>query len=131
VSVASFFAPLTLPVGASLLAGHLLFGLTIGAIYRRPVGYAADTKPSPPAPRRRVEDKPNGRAPPTAFMFATGIECSYPTIENGRWRRDELASTDHYAQWQRDFELAREIGITHIRYGPPLHLAFAGLGRYD
>jgi beta-glucosidase/6-phospho-beta-glucosidase/beta-galactosidase len=64
-------------------------------------------------------------------MFATGIECSYPTIENGRWRRDELASTDHYAQWQRDFELAREIGITHIRYGPPLHLAFAGLGRYD
>jgi len=128
---ASFFAPLTLPVGASLLAGHLLFGLTIGAIYRRPVGYAADTKPSPPAPRRRVGDKPNGHAPPTAFMFATGIECSYPTIENGRWRRDELASTDHYAQWQRDFELAREIGITHIRYGPPLHLAFAGLGRYD
>jgi beta-glucosidase/6-phospho-beta-glucosidase/beta-galactosidase len=64
-------------------------------------------------------------------MFATGIECSYPTIENGRWRRDELASTDHYALWQRDFELAREIGITHIRYGPPLHLVFAGLGRYD
>ncbi|HEX4801804.1 MAG TPA: glycoside hydrolase family 1 protein, partial [Sphingomicrobium sp.] len=31
----------------------------------------------------------------------------------------------------KDFELAREIGITHIRYGPPLHLIFEGSGRYD
>ena len=33
--------------------------------------------------------------------------------------------------WQRDFLLAREIGITHIRYGPPLHLVFRGRGQYD
>ena len=57
-------------------------------------------------------------------MFATGIECSYPTIEHGRWRRDELQSTRHYLDWQHDFELAREVGITHLRYGPPLHLIF-------
>jgi beta-glucosidase/6-phospho-beta-glucosidase/beta-galactosidase len=63
-------------------------------------------------------------------MFASGIECSYPTIENGRWRRDEMDSTNHYELWQRDFELAREIGITHLRYGPPLHLIFEGPGRY-
>ena len=25
------------------------------------------------------------------FMFATGIECSYPTIDHGRTRRDLLA----------------------------------------
>ena len=64
-------------------------------------------------------------------MFATGIECSYPTIEHGRWRRDEMQSTRHYSLWQHDFELARETGITHIRYGPPLHLIFEGIGRYN
>ena len=64
-------------------------------------------------------------------MFATGVECSYPTIDQGRWRRDEMDSTYHYRLWQRDFELAREIGITHIRYGPPLHLIFEAPVRYD
>jgi beta-glucosidase/6-phospho-beta-glucosidase/beta-galactosidase len=63
-------------------------------------------------------------------MFATGIECSYPTIEHGRWRRDEMDSTRHYQLWQDDFELARDIGITHIRYGPPLHLVFEAPGKY-
>ena len=42
-----------------------------------------------------------------------------------------MLSTRHYALWQHDFELAREIGITHIRYGPPLHLIFEGPGRYN
>ncbi|NUR45881.1 MAG: family 1 glycosylhydrolase [Sphingomonas sp.] len=55
-------------------------------------------------------------------MFSTGIECSYPTIENGAWRRDEMATMGHYREWQRDFELARKIGVSHLRYGPPLHL---------
>jgi beta-glucosidase/6-phospho-beta-glucosidase/beta-galactosidase len=64
-------------------------------------------------------------------MFATGIECSYPTIDHGRWRCDEMDSTGHYRMWQRDLELAREIGVTHIRYGPPLHLIFDGPGRYS
>ena len=30
------------------------------------------------------------------FMFATGIECSYPTIDNGRIRRDMLEECGHY-----------------------------------
>jgi beta-glucosidase/6-phospho-beta-glucosidase/beta-galactosidase len=64
-------------------------------------------------------------------MFTSGIECSYPTIDQGRWRRDEMRSTGHYSWWQTDFELAREIGITHIRYGPPLHLVLAGRGQYQ
>jgi beta-glucosidase/6-phospho-beta-glucosidase/beta-galactosidase len=65
------------------------------------------------------------------FIFATGIECSYPTIENGRWRRDEMDGTRHYSRWPEDFGLAREIGVSHIRYGPPLHLVFEGPGRYE
>ncbi len=30
------------------------------------------------------------------FMFATGIECSYPTIHNGKTRRDLLKECGHY-----------------------------------
>jgi beta-glucosidase/6-phospho-beta-glucosidase/beta-galactosidase len=131
LSVGGFLAPLSWIAVASLLIGHALFGLVMGAIYRKPVGYPADSKPSLPAPVRRTDNKERRNEGSTGFMFATGIECSYPTIENGRWRRDEMDSTSHYELWQRDFELAREIGITHIRYGPPLHLIFEGPGRYD
>ena len=126
-----FFAPLTVANVASLLVSHALFGLVIGAIYRRPVGYRVGHKPSPPAPRRATRSPTRRKADATGFMFATGVECSYPTIENGRWRRDEMDSTRHYRLWQEDLRLAREIGITHIRYGPPLHLIYGGPGQYD
>ena len=42
-----------------------------------------------------------------------------------------MASTGHYQRWQEDFELAALIGASHLRYGPPLHLIFAGPGHYD
>ena len=131
LSVGAFFAPLSVPVVVSLVIGHALFGLTVGAIYTRPVGYSAETKPSTPVARRRDGSNATRKEGSAGFMFATGIECSYPTIEHGRWRRDEMESTYHYQRWQRDFSLARQIGITHIRYGPPLHLIFDGPGRYD
>jgi len=126
-----FFAPITPATVASLLLSHALFGVIVGLMYRRPVGYAVGNRPAPPHPRRpgRSHGKRNANA--TGFMFATGIECSYPTIEHGRWRRDEMAATRHYARWQDDFELALDIGITHIRYGPPLHLILKGPGSYD
>lgn len=65
------------------------------------------------------------------FMFATGIECSYPTIDGGRWRIDQLKETGHYEHWQRDLELVREVGLRYLRYGPPLHLIFQGPDKYD
>jgi beta-glucosidase/6-phospho-beta-glucosidase/beta-galactosidase len=130
LSVASFFAPLSVAAVVSLLVSHALFGIALGAIYRRPVGYRVGHKPGKPA-RRRSRSGRKREENSAGFMFATGIECSYPTIDQGRWRRDELDSTRHYEFWQRDLELAREIGITHIRYGPPLHLIFEGPGRYD
>jgi beta-glucosidase/6-phospho-beta-glucosidase/beta-galactosidase len=115
-----------------LILGHVLFGLTVGALYTRPVGYPATRACAKPrhmaAPRSR--NKTHGRSE-HGFIFATGIECSYPTTENGRWRRDEMSSTGHYEHWRQDFELAREVGVTHIRYGPPLHLIFLGPGKYD
>jgi beta-glucosidase/6-phospho-beta-glucosidase/beta-galactosidase len=65
------------------------------------------------------------------FMFATGIECSYPTIDGGRWRLDQLEATDHYRQWRRDLELVHELGLRYLRYGPPLHRIFLSPNQYD
>lgn len=115
-----------------LLLGHALFGLTVGAIYTHPVGYpAAEVRIAPRVREVRGKHLPLRDPSQTGFIFATGIECSYPTTEKGRWRRDEMDATGHYELWPRDLELSRELGITHIRYGPPLHLIFAGPGQYD
>lgn len=67
------------------------------------------------------------------FMFATGIECSYPTIRtpHGKKRRDELESCGHYKYWKTDFELTRDMGIHYLRYGPPYYKMHLGPGKYD
>src|SRR5262245_19372758 len=46
---------------------------------------------------------------PPAFMFATGIENSAPTIRNGRVRIDELEKCGHYKHWKTDFQLVKEM----------------------
>ncbi len=116
----------------ALLLGHALFGLTVGAIYTHPVGYPTDQSRTVPRARMVRRKQAKTRDPSqTGFIFATGIECSYPTTQRGRWRRDEMEATDHYELWPKDFELSRELGISHIRYGPPLHLIFTGPGRFD
>jgi beta-glucosidase/6-phospho-beta-glucosidase/beta-galactosidase len=67
------------------------------------------------------------------FMFATGIENSYPTIEwKGKTiRQDELAKTKHYQYWREDFRLLQELGIQYLRYGPPYFSTHTGAGKYD
>ena len=64
------------------------------------------------------------------FLFATGIECSYPTIEGGK-RRDQLEETGHYEHWRQDLQLSADIGARVIRYGPPYYRMHLGPGRYD
>jgi beta-glucosidase len=64
-------------------------------------------------------------------MFATGIENSVPTIDNGRTRVDEMESCGHYERWQEDFELVQEMGIGYLRFGPPIHKTWLGAGTYD
>ncbi len=49
-----------------------------------------------------------------AFMFATGIENSYPTIQQGRVRVDEMEKCGHYDLWRRDFDLVQEMGIRFL-----------------
>ncbi|MDO7854728.1 family 1 glycosylhydrolase [Hymenobacter convexus] len=65
------------------------------------------------------------------FLFATGIENSNPTIQNGKVRVDELEKCGHYKHWQKDFDLVEELGICFLRYGPPIHKTFLGPGKYD
>src|SRR5437867_3117910 len=66
-----------------------------------------------------------------AFMFATGIENSDPTIHHGRVRVDEMERCGHYKHWKLDFDLVQEMGICFLRYGVPLHRTFPGPHRYD
>ncbi len=65
------------------------------------------------------------------LMFATGIECSYPTIQHGAHRVDELETTHHYQRWQEDLHLTRDLGIRYLRYGIPYHRVNTSAGHYD
>jgi beta-glucosidase/6-phospho-beta-glucosidase/beta-galactosidase len=69
--------------------------------------------------------------PAPAFIFATGIENSYPTIQNGRVRVDEMEKCGHYEKWRQDFECTAQLGIRFLRYGPPLYCTHLAPGRYD
>lgn len=64
-------------------------------------------------------------------MFATGIENSYPTINDGRTRVDQMEKARHYENWRLDFQRVNELGISFLRYGPPLHTAFQGRNKFD
>jgi len=68
---------------------------------------------------------------PGNFMFATGIECSYPTIDKGKTRRDLLDECGHYARWEEDLGLVKEMGLKVLRYGLPYYKIHLGPGRYD
>ena len=44
-------------------------------------------------------------------MFATGIENSIPTINNGRTRIDQMEKCGHYEHWKLDFDLLEDLDI--------------------
>ena len=118
-----------------LVLGHLIYGAVLGALYTRPVGRSTARLPDlgPDIHRRPrcPSAKPVEAPPDGSFIFASGIECSYPTLENGRWRLDQMEATGHYRHWREDLALTAETGVTHLRYGPPLHLVCVGPGKYD
>jgi beta-glucosidase/6-phospho-beta-glucosidase/beta-galactosidase len=64
-------------------------------------------------------------------MFATGIENSIPKIRQGAVRIDQMEACGHYRHWRRDFECVSELGLSFLRYGPPLHTTLIGPGRFD
>ena len=72
--------------------------------------------PSRETMRRAAPDRNVTRTP--LFLFATGIENSNPTIENGRVRRDQMEECGHYRLWERDFDLVEELGIRFCATAP-------------
>ena len=64
-------------------------------------------------------------------MFATGIENSIPTINNGKTRVDQMEASGHYERWLEDFDCVQEMGISYLRYGPPIHKTYLGPGKFD
>lgn len=68
---------------------------------------------------------------PSNFMFATGIECSYPTIQHGKVRRDLLRECGHYERWKEDLGLVKELGLNVLRYGLPYYSIQKAPGKYD
>src|SRR3954454_20569779 len=68
---------------------------------------------------------------PPQFLFATGIENSCPTIQGGRVRVDEMAKCGHYEHWRTDFALVQELGVSYLRYGPPIHRTWTAHRSYD
>lgn len=70
-------------------------------------------------------------AVPGNFMFATGIECSYPTIEHGSVRRDLLEECGHYERWREDLMLVHELGLKVLRYGLPYYKVHVAPDRFD
>lgn len=68
------------------------------------------------------------------FMFATGIENSYPVITgpDGKARRvDEMEKCGHYDRWREDFALVKEIGLRYLRWGPAYFRTHLSPGQYD
>lgn len=65
------------------------------------------------------------------FLFATGIENSSPTIGDNNKRIDQMEKCGHYKYWREDFALVHEMGISVLRYGPPLFRTYIGHNRYD
>jgi beta-glucosidase/6-phospho-beta-glucosidase/beta-galactosidase len=69
------------------------------------------------------------------FLFATGIECSNPTVKGrngrGRIRRDLLEECGHYDCWQEDLALVKDLGLQVLRYHLPYHKTHLGPGKYD
>jgi beta-glucosidase/6-phospho-beta-glucosidase/beta-galactosidase len=77
-------------------------------------------------------DEPNPSTHP--FLFATGIENSYPSVvgKDGKRRRvDEMAKCGHYQRWREDFALVRELGLEYLRWGPAYYRVHTGPGQYD
>lgn len=64
------------------------------------------------------------------FMFATGIENSYPTIAGGV-RIDQMEKCGHYRMWQDDLRLVNELSLNYLRWGPALYRTFLSPGVYE
>jgi beta-glucosidase/6-phospho-beta-glucosidase/beta-galactosidase len=90
---------------------------------------AACTRPvSIPEPSLPGPELPAPLTP--GFLFATGVENSYPLLPDGT-RHDQLLQCGHYERWHEDFGLAQSLGVDALRYGPAWYRTNPAPGHYD
>lgn len=76
----------------------------------------------PPVLRRRPED----------FLWASGIEDTFvPQTRPGHRALDEYQLMGHYEHWREDLALARELGLSAIRWGVPWYRVEPLEGEFD
>jgi beta-glucosidase/6-phospho-beta-glucosidase/beta-galactosidase len=57
---------------------------------------------------------------PDAFLWAAGIENTFvPQARPGQRPLDEFELMGHYEHWREDLDLASELGLSALRWGPP------------
>jgi len=79
--------------------------------------------------------RPAGSGRGWDFAFATGIECSNPSVVDpgagGRIRRDLMEECGHYRHFREDLALVKDLGTPCLRYGLANHRVHLGPDRYD
>jgi len=69
---------------------------------------------------------------PEDFIWASGIEDTFvPQTRPGHRALDEYERIGHYQHWREDLALARQLGVTAIRWGVPWYRVEAAPGDFD
>lgn len=66
------------------------------------------------------------------FLWAAGIENTFvPQTRPGHRSLDEYELMGHYEHWREDLALARDLGLSSLRWGVPWHRVEPESGRFD
>jgi beta-glucosidase len=66
------------------------------------------------------------------FVWCVGIENTFiPQTRPGMRALDEYELMQHYQLWRTDFDLAAELGVSHIRWGVPWYRVNPAPGKFD
>jgi hypothetical protein len=140
VGIGQPFIP-TPPASSRLLLAARRAQLAQSAGPAREAGVLSATEADLPALRRAEPQPPVGRRPRRATgsasmpllrsMFATGSRTASRPSTTAGTRIDQMEKCGHYKHWRTDFELVRDLGISFLRFGPPIHRTYLGPGRYD
>ena len=66
------------------------------------------------------------------FMWCVGVEDTFiPQTRPGMRALDEYELMDHYRLWKSDFDLAADLGVSHMRWGVPWYRVNPEPGKFD
>jgi beta-glucosidase/6-phospho-beta-glucosidase/beta-galactosidase len=69
---------------------------------------------------------------PDGFIWAGGIEDTFvPQTRRGHRALDEYELIGHYEHWREDLALARDLGLTALRWGVPWYRVEPQPGQFD